>query len=356
MNKQDINIMNSIVSKQKFKYTYLDSLFKDRINEKNICVPINIMGILSDLDAYKETVEDILNFELNAAISIVNLFAHYKHYYQSRNALTVTIVGYVRDSYNYQKYKDTLSYIEEITNYFKDIYLLKKIDSGISLKALIAIFETIFEVRSKTSKAETCVHIYSPYQLDKILLCAFYRASDVIKLHKDFTTGIIQVLDKEKYLNDTIFKGHYYYQNSARKAEIERLSTLLGIYFKTLDVRFKEERKNKPILFKKKTVIKKIESLDTFLSTVYSVNDPNTITKQFIDYIVQNEIEQQYIANLMEYENTYDYFYQNATMMKKIVEPIFTSWKQKLKDHKLEKDSERYKLFVNNELQINWLT
>jgi hypothetical protein len=83
MKLSDIELLERIAAKYKYRYEILDSCFEKTVSNTLIYVPINITLLLSEFKEFEESLDDRKDFAIHAAISVMNLFAHYRHYYMT---------------------------------------------------------------------------------------------------------------------------------------------------------------------------------------------------------------------------------------------------------------------------------
>ena len=112
--------------------------------------------------------------------------------------------------------------------------------------------------------------------------------------------------------------------------------------------------KDNKIEFKHNKNVDKINILTTFLDKVYDQNSTNSVSIQFLEYLIQSH-EIDIPKPLYSFEMMYDYRCQKVSILNNITIPILNSWKKKIKDYNLARESEKYKSLISHQLFSNWL-
>ena len=173
MENDDIETMERISSKYKMRYDNMSVNFGDKIQGTNVFVPINITNLLKDLEMFKESLIDVRDFEFHAAVSILNLYAHYKHYFMINDANHVIIIGYVKDNYIYDRYKDILDQVVDYCGFFPNIYTVPKIllDNRFYMHIVSAIMMYMKSVFPTTNYSS--IFVVSNFSMDRQMMCLF---------------------------------------------------------------------------------------------------------------------------------------------------------------------------------------
>lgn len=356
MQEDDIQILQRISAKEKIRYDEMDVKYEGLISGTNCYVCINFSQLLIDLDSFREGIVDEKDFIMHAAIELINVYAHYKHYFQTRDANHVILIGYVRDKRTYEKYKELLDAVYEMTTYFPNIYLIPDINNKytptvhIVESILINMQKTMGTVKNKFSS----IYLVSCTGIDKQLLCAFPTRA-AFAMYKGYGFSNTVFLSKEEYLIK-IVRNKENYDNFKHKAELEYMSVFLGKYFNT--VRLKMPKiDNIKITYKHSRVIDKENILNDFIENVYDPTKMIGISQQFLMYLKgKSEITtSEGINALTFYEQCFDYRYQNVGSLNEITMIIFKTWKQKIKDYAIARESENYKTLLEHLMYSNWL-
>lgn len=356
MQDDDIQILQRISAKEKIRYDEMDVKYEGLISGTNCFICINFTQLLIDLETFREGLVDEKEFTLHAAIELLNVYAHYKHYFQTRDANHVILIGYVRDKRTYEKYKEILDSVYEMTTYFPNIYLLPNITSKNTLSVhivesvLINMYKTMGTLKNKFSS----IFIVSNTNVDRQLMCAFPTRAAYV-MHKGYGFSNTVFLSKEEYLLK-ITKTKENYDNMLHKAELEYMNILVGKYFNTVKLKL-SKTDNIKINYKHSRLIDKINNLNDFIENVYDPVKNIGISKQFLLYLKsKGEIATtEGIDALTNYESYFDYRYQNIGSLNEITMIIFKTWKQKIRDYAIARESENYKILLDHLMYSNWL-
>jgi hypothetical protein len=353
MKIDDIETLEKITAKHKYRYEILDSCFENSVIGTIIYVPINITILLNELSQFGDTLDDSADFHMHCAISVMNLFAHYKHYYKVKKAELVIIVGYVKDAYYYRQFQSIITIIENICEFFPNIYFMSNIAS---IKHTILVGGFLRYIHSTlTTELKSSIHVYSSLNIDKQLLMLF-PAKESYKICKPMNTTTVDFLSKRQFINK-IFKGRedIYTAVHMYKSEIERLVVILGIFFGSYECCSASEKNAFSFSFLKENLKKKVDRVKEFITTKYDrLNSQENMNNQFEKYLLQ------YLAggngeSFKTYVKRYDFFSHQGQYIHKIMQELYNSSKTKFKDYEMLKESEKYKLFINHQLYANWL-
>jgi hypothetical protein len=348
MNIEDITVMEQIIAKYKYRYEILDSVFGNSILGVTVYAPINITGILNDLKLFQTELTNTSDFEIHCVIGIMNLFAHYKHYYIVRKVLNVIIVGYVRDKQIYNQFKYIISNIQSICDFFPHIYFMENITNlrhTILVGSFIRYLYTITIKQNKNS-----IHVYSNYNIDKQLLTIF-PTKDAYKINKQMYSNKVEFLSKEQFI-EKLVKGNNAIINY--RSEIERLCVPIGLFLNTYICISSRDKNEFNINFQKMQTKHKIQYIIDFIEKYYRKEDNKNINSQFIEYLSHINIVNNYTA-FTQYEKEYDTFIHQGKQVHIFMQQLYNAWKAKLKDYSLSKESEKYKMFTEHHLYVNWL-
>ena len=356
MQEDDIQILQRISAKEKIRYDEMDVKYDGLISGTNCYVCINFSQLLADLDSFREGLVDDKDFLMHAAIEIINVYAHYKHYFQTRDANHVVLIGYVRDKRTYEKYKELLDVAYEMTTYFPNIYLIPDINEKYSLTVhivesiLINMQKSMGNIKNKFSS----IYLVACTSVDKQLLCAFpTRTAYAMYKGYGFSNTIFQ--SKEEYLTK-IVRNKENYNRFMHKAELEYMNIFLGRYFNTFRLKL-SKIDNIKISYKHSKFIEKENLLNEFVENVYDPSKMIGISQQFLMYLKsKGEITTSEGINAFSfYEQCFDFRYQNTGVLNEITMIIFKNWKQKIRDYAIARESENYKTLLEHLMYSNWL-
>jgi hypothetical protein len=354
MNITDIELLERIAAKHKYRYDVLDSCFSKTITNTIIYIPINITLLLTELKQFGDTLSDTKDFNLHCAIAVLNLFAHYKHYYTTHHATQVIIVGYVKDNFFYKQFHGIITIIENLSEFFPHVYFMKNIAP---MKYTILVGAYLNYIHSSTvSGLNRSIHIYSSFNVDKQLLYLF-PTKESYKICKPMNSSNVDFLSKRQFILK-LFKDNTdaYELVHTFKPEIERLSLLIGIFFGTYECYSSSEKDTFTFSFTRETLKKRVGHLYDFLTTHYQKDNPKVnINQQFLQYIAQfltNPID---LESLKTYISRYDYFYHEGRYMHKFMSEIHNANRIKIKDYEMSKETEKYRLMNEHPLYANWL-
>lgn len=348
MDEDDLNHIKIVAARIKMRYDDLDVNLPKKPSGTNCIVAIDFTTVIYEMVKLKDFLIDTKDFDIHVAIEIMNVFAHYKHYFKSRDCNKVTVLGFVRGNKVYESAETIFKIVVTLADYFPGVFMLSNIAKGFHVHTIAGMIAYIKSVSLKDTQFS--VYVVSGIPLDKQLMCVIptYQAYFI---HKGFDFRPTIYLSKEDYLKK-IMKTQENYDLFSHKAELGYMNVSIGRYFNTLI--FKQD---KPINLKRSKLKDKIDHFNEFISSVYNPSFNENMTKQFIYYLKNiKEIpdEKQY-KNFLEYERCYDYRFQDTGMIKNILVPLFNNWRLKIKDYDMTRKSENYKILVEHDMQYNWL-
>jgi hypothetical protein len=353
MKIQDIELLERIAAKYKYKYDLLDTCFNSSVINSIIYVPINVTVLLSELKQYGESIDDSKDFNLHCAITIMNLFAHFKHYYTSRQVSHIVIIGFVKDSFCYKQYKGVITIIEGLCEFFPNIYFMGDIAP---MKHSILVASYVNYLHSVTASSECSVHIYSSLNIDKQLLCLL-PSKETYKICKPMNNQSVEFLSKNQFLNK-LFKNNEeaFKLVHSFKPEIEKLCVLIGVFLNTYECYSASEKTHFTFSFIRENTLKRASHILEFLSQHYKSNDKeNNINSQFIKFLESYLVNKVDIESLKKYVNRYDYYSHEGRYMYKFMRELHNTNRIKLKDYEISKETEKYRLLIEHQLYANWL-
>lgn len=354
MEKDDIESLERITAKYKIRYDNLEVSYKDEILGTRMYFLANITQLVRDMYEFEDTLIDTTNFELHCAISIMNLFGHYKNFYMTRGEVVKTIIiGYVKDGWTYKKYSKLLDMVCDICNYFKGTYFIPDIYDGNHIHLICAaiIHMDSFVIDKRIPRT---IHVYSAYNMDKqILNCIPTKTAH--KFSKEIS-GKITDISKENMMKD-LFKKKDYYDQSKYKSEIDALLIPIGKFLNTLVCSPSKIEHQDKVQYTIRMMKDKLDLLTKFLSEVYNPGNLDGISAQFFKFLNESGV---FVAEIdsntfYKYLKKTDFRFKNVGLLNSTLAPLIDSWKKKIKDYAMAKDSEKFQLLVKHQLYVNWL-
>lgn len=361
MQEDDIQILQRIAAKEKVRYDELDLQFNNSganlIGGTTCYVPIDFTPLLNDFDSYREGLVDDKEFEMHAAIELLNVAAHWKHYFASRNAYHVIIVCFVRDGIVYDKFKKILDMFYDFTNYFPNIYMIPNImtsKSSLHVHVVAAVLNYIKSVSPSSKVKHSSIFVISAINSDKQLMFLF-PTKVACTIYKGYAFSATTFLYKEKQMIK-IMKHEDYYKNFRHKAELEYMNVLVGRYLNT--VKFKNSKLDSVrVKFVHSKTMDKINFINDFIENHYDPSQQITICNQFLLYLQSaGEVDTLEGVNaLVSYEKYFDFRAQNVGKINEVIIPLFQAWKKKIKDYAIARQSENFNILKEHLAYLNWL-
>ena len=366
MFEDDIKNMDGITHKYKIKYDVFDSEFKeekDQIKGYSCYVPINLTSLVYEFTRLKEAVIDTTDFELHAAISILNLYAHYKHYFKSRGAKNVIVMGYVKDVYVYRKYKQILDRVYDYSVFFQGIYTIPDItEPNIPIMYIVASALSYMHEANKSPKflfdgSKSCnVFVISSFPHDRQLMLAFPTNVAAVIFKNSYTRKEV-IITKEDYMRK-LCKKEELYDNCSRKSDLKYLNFFIGRYFGTMRIRFFYRNDVTEVIhFKTKGYSKKMKLIMKFIEEKYDPVSEKNMIHQLLDYFkeIGELLDKSEWQSFYTYEKEFDYHMQNKGNLLRTISPLIETWLKKIKDYEINRQSESYQKLITHQLSINWL-
>ena len=366
MFEDDIKNIENITHKYKIKYDVFDSEFKeekDQIKGYNCYVPINLTSLVYEFARLKEAIVDTTDFELHASISILNLYAHYKHYFKSRGAKNVIIMGYVKDVYVYRKYKYILDRVYNYSVFFPGIYTVPDItEPKTPIMYIVASALSYMNEANKSPQflfdgSRSCnIFVISSSPHDRQLMLAFETNVAAVIFKNSYTRKEV-VLTKEDYMRK-LCKKEELYDNCSRKSDLELLNFFIGRYFGTMRIRFFYRKDVTEVIhFKTKGYSKKMKLIMKFIEEKYDPVSEKNMIHQLLDYFkdIGELLDKSEWQSLYIYEKEFDYHMQNKGNLLRTIAALIEIWLKKIKDYEINRQSESYQKLIEHQLSINWL-
>jgi hypothetical protein len=354
MKINDIELLERITAKHKYRYETLDSCFEKTTANKIIYVPINITLLLTELKQFGDSLYDNKDFNLHCAIAVMNLFAHYKHYYMNHQASKVIIIGFVKDNYQYKQFHGIITIIENLCEFFPHVYFMGNVAP---IKHTILVAAYINYLHSVTlSGLDSCLHVYSSFNIDKQLLCII-PAKESYKICKLMNTSKVDFLSKNQFIYKLFKDNKEAFETvDAFKPEIERLSVIIGAFLGSYECTSSSEKEHFTFSFIRENVKKRALRVLEFFTLHYNKESSDVnINEQFINFLSSYLTNPLDIASLKNYANRYDYFSHEGQYLYRFMREIHNSNRVKIKDYEMAKETEKYRLLIEHQLYANWL-
>lgn len=354
MERDDIEALERVTSKYKIRYDVLEVAYKEEIIGTKVYMAINVTQLISDMVLFRQTLSNVEDFELHCAISIMNLIAHYKHFYIGRMEITrCIIIGFVKDGYFYDKNAPLLDMIVSICDFFKDVYFIPKVYQYNMTHIVCACLQYMDSFSAYKKNMPRTIHVLSAYNMDKqILTCIPTKSAH--KFSKKMS-GMLDDTSKEMMMMD-LFKDPSYYVRSVNKSELDALLMQIGKFLNTLTCTISKDS-TYSVKYTVSKVKDRLSYITDFLENSYDASLPEGISVQFFNYLQYKKLfaTQADETAYLEYVKRCDFRFKNIGILNTALAPVVNTWKKKIKDYTIARESEQYKLLVKHELYIDWL-
>ena len=354
MEKEDITTLERVTSKYKLRYDIMEVSYAEEILGTKLYLAINITQLLNDMDLFRQTLVDTSNFELHCSISIMNLFAHYKHFYLSRAEVNrCTIIGFVKDSFTYKKYAEICDNVVGICEFFKDVYFIPDVYEYLHTHIVCACIQHMDSYTAYKRDMPRTIHVLSAYNIDKqIMTCIPTKTAH--KFHKKMS-GNMEDISKDTMMRE-LFKTEGYYRNSEYKYELDSLLVPIGKFLNSM-VCTTGKSEDYTVKYTVQRVKDKLTYIDDFIKNCYKPGS-DSISSQFFGYLKEKSLFKDSFVdenNYLRYLKRCDFRFKNIGVLNSALAPLVETWKKKIKDYAIARESERYKLLIKHELYADWL-
>lgn len=274
-----INIIERMTGSYKNAYANMLSYFKDKELDKHENIIIfNIEMILRPLFKYADykdaaTLENIKNIELFIATSIMNIIAHYRHFFVSKLSANNTFILYMKDEECYEENATFVRIFSKISDILPRVICLPKINSVTdenSSSLLIKEYGSdknklycythilnhlLYKIKKK--KENIIIHLISEDKMDIPLM----NISDQSYLYKR-VAGKFMIIDMKETWNEIILR------NSKLLYQTMGMNAYLNILICPMLALFGYNKENKifrTIMAKFRLNKKRIERLMSFI-------------------------------------------------------------------------------------------
>lgn len=359
MVKEDISMLEIMSAKYKARYDQILTVVggDKKIFGLVVFVPIDLTGLVNEFLDFKEALTDTEDFDLHASVTILNLYAHYKHYFMLHKAQKAIVIGYVKDKYNYGKAKHILNMVVDFCNFFPGVYTVPDIyeNNHYYIHAVCAI---LIYMKKMVRDSKTGILCVGANVVNRQLMYLFANvfAYSCFRLTFNQHMKFVSKMDHLK----RIIGGEKLYYSALNKHEIQYLNVFLA-RFMNFDKSYhnllpKKTGKN-IIRFTKRKTQDKIKMLSTFLVNVYDPERAEPMSVQFYLYVLAEGMfaDKESYENFRLYLRLFDYRFQNQGRINEVIVPLLRSWSKKVKDFAINRQSESYKRLIKHQLYVNWL-
>ena len=356
MDQYDCETLEHMSSKYKIRYDNMDVIFGSLVAGTNVYVPINISNLLLDFAQFKTSLIDVKDFEMHAAISILNLFAHYRHFFKLKDANHIIIIGYVNNNYVYDQNKEIIDQVVDYCNFFPNVYMIPKIllDNRMYTHIVSAVMCYMKSVSPNIHQSS--IFVVSNSSIDRQMMCLFPTRCAYTLLKSYMNQP--QIIEKTEYMRAIMTKPMFY-DGSPYKAQLECMNVLLGRYFNSMfkNASKKINKENTKMRYLHNKSVDKAGIISQFLSGVYDQNSAKSVSTQMMMYLRSSgELLDSNTSEIFTtFEKLYDFRYQNLGELNQTIIPLITYWRKKIKDYTLARDCESYKALIAHPLFSNWL-
>jgi hypothetical protein len=339
----------------KIKYNILDEKMTGSCGQKNkVLLTINIGKIL-------DTIYNIINkksviitdkMKVKILVNLLNIIAHYRHYYFSQLKCSNTILIYCDSQRQYNEYNHILHDLKLIIDFIPSVILIPKIDfpkqtsDNLSINPyfyyihFVAYIIEITKKRTELNGRELIVNILAntPLEYQFLSICSrtyYLDPYNDIKI-KDYIDLWTQILGKEDRISD-----------KTNSLELKYLLLPYMMCYKRMHTGYPEKynmNMAKIMNYKHRADII-FDTIDK--SRGQSVND---LLKRFILNIYGDPKE---VTSFLKKD--FVFFFNTFPHIKPLLKELMQAWGKKLKDSKIHNINEFIKGFDENNLNINWL-
>ena len=351
----DIDLHTSIniySSGYKVKYTSLNLLVNQNCNKYYLF--INVGEIIESWDKSLKFKEESLKnkkyTDINSyiAISIMNIVAHYRHFYHSKLAANNIIYLYCDKKSQYEQYESILSMIEKICNSIPKVYFVHDIGkNGDSFYSHLLTYINIKNIKiNLKTETDTETHLISGNKSDYQIT----SLTDNILIFRRGGQGRLVIYNKwELYENYILKHSKGLTQNPAYRQylnlSIVPMISLFGgsLGWKMIDSFKKIQSSQRPKILEK--ILKSQNNQDRI-----TVKDIATFDKQIADSFLIDDTSKSVYNNRVT-----SLRYQYNPAVSDIVDELLTLWTSKIKDSNITSINDMEDIFSNNPLRIDYL-
>lgn len=357
--KYDFDIYKSFdicSNSYKIKYNILMNYMQDIKYNRKIkhvfCLNVgDVLTYVDNVSKFRENTKDkeeYRDFPTYAAITTLNVVAHYKHFFDKKIGENNSIILYCSDEETYEKFDNILVVIADLLKFIPHILYIPSIGSESKHIYNFLLMYALKKINIMNNKLDTDIHIHL-FSSNKIDLQAM-GISKYFTLYKRFYTGNILLNKIDTWNNIIMSDSKMVFQNPENQINMGNLvAPILSLTgfdkFHKMMSTYKGFNKHKRVkalsslLWNIKndefpTNANTIREFDKKVGNVYTMGD-----KEFGDFLdTVDSIRYEYSPNLME-----------------MVTDIMKVSSSKLKDVKINNINDMANVFEKKRLSIEWL-
>ena len=328
----------------KIKYSVLNNTFQylpQSVKKKQYLMIIDIGKIISMILKIIAAKDIIITKKIKTQVivAILNVIAHYRHYFHDVLKATNSFVLYCEDPDHYDEYEEIISDIKNICQFIPSIIIVPKVKGKINRYFYIHCVSYIIETNLKLSKRAqkdmiTVVYGNNPleYQYTNITDDIYYISNNCDIKVRNFAN-----------LWETILETDSRFHNIKYRYELKQLLYPYMIYFKKIFV------EKCPISFVSHSKYSsRINGLFDYIDNFRNPNEP-----RHISYGKCIDVPKEDIKNCDKALNILLY-YNNLKLKPFILESIKAN-SVKLHDKKLDNINEYNEILSQTNINIMWL-
>lgn len=292
----------------------------------------------------KDRVEDDERYQYNAAITLLNVAAHYRHYYYTKLHSINSIVMFCPDKNKYDEYEGVLKVLDTLSSLIRKLIYVPKV-GDVTRFFYTHIAELIYITSKLNSQMDVIPHIIS----DSVALYQLAAYSDDISIFRDpYGTFKPKIANKNEILNRFVMRGFggFYDARTSDQVFLNKMITplmaIFGMGIKGFScIKFISRMSKK----------KRFERLKSFLKTDGKLTERD-YTRNFGLHLLEG-------ANKEDLELFHDRLnildYKNDLFAKETLANLSRNWTSKMYIENLQS----YNDMIDNDenmLKIEWLS
>lgn len=358
----EIDLIEKLAATFKIRYSSLEA-YLDRFKEYNsvstkYVIGLNITPLLDFLsgktpDGNKRVMFHKKVEHIHIALAVLNVIAHYRHFYHSRFNSKNLVLVYTSSFYKNAAYRKVLDVLDSFATYIPNLLVVKTIldSETITMPHIINGIYRMILVKSKS--ANISLHLYSNSSMEEQIVVA----SKDNQMIKNTPYGIYSKTPLEIFKTrvgkayDIIESCPFYSEVAALYAPIRYMfdKTYTGTLHEFEEAEALEaESSKRSVYYRYRKPTDRIAGLTDFIKKNITC-DRTTLIKRFC---LQYFDQQYYDTVLREIKKlSFDF----VPEVYEVVKPLITSWSAKVKDRALSNIDEKAKLLSKHQIRIDWL-
>lgn len=336
--RQKYNVLEYCIPKNTFEKIYL------YINVGEI-----VDGWEKSLHFQEESLKNEKYSDINAfiAILIMNIVAHYRHFYRAKLNTRNIVFLYFSEKEVYQKFEKIFQIIIKICNSLPKVYCINSIGKNENnfyshMLSYINVINRDFDIKNKVKSQ---VHLISNNKSD-YQICSLW--DNIIVFKRDYG---LTLLDKWNLYDTIIFRNsrrltqNPLYLKYLDVSLCNFIAILGGSYgWKMLDSIKKIQAPQRIKMYEQFLKKQKLEA------DIITLDELKRFDIQFGEAMLLDD------SSKREYTNRINNLrYQYNPVIRDVVKELQTVWKSKLKDSNISSINDMSQIFENNPLKIDWL-